>query len=171
VAVTSPRRSAGTKTLTDLLLHPAQAIRMLRGLPATDPTADLAAFAAGRPLTVAAHRYDGSRRLGGRLGGRLVLHNDAGPVMVWIRRRITSTDAGEEIRTPIEVEAVRAKPETDRWWADSDDFREMSFHAAGQSWTLAVPAIDVALVRTAISEANRRELPAPIATDPDASIA
>jgi hypothetical protein len=144
-----PRRSAGTKTFTDLLRHPDQLWRMMRGLPATDPAIDLDDLKRGRPLIVVARRRDVTRQR----GGMLLLHIDADDAIVWQagggpRRKPT----GWPLSAPIEVEGVAEPGGPDR-----DQFRILRLRAAGRPWVLVIPTVDIPLVRAAIILANRRD--------------
>jgi hypothetical protein len=147
VITTRPRRAAGTKTVTDLLLHYEWNRRVARGLPATDPALDLADLAEGRPLAVVAHRRVASRMR----KGTLILHTGAGDPVVWFAGFPRRSGTGQPLRAPAEVEAVHEISGADAWRVKKWQFVMIDARAADQPWRLAVPTIDFDLVQAAIS--------------------
>jgi len=153
------RRAAGTKRVSDLVLHWDQLVRLLCDLPATDPAIDLRDFAEGRPLRVVAIcETDRPRRI-----GALILDSRAADPILWFPRRLLRRAAGPGVpmRAPIEIERVSGLSGTAR---RVEQFREIEARAGGQAWTVSVPAVDLELVIAAIAQANRSTREAPSAS-------
>jgi hypothetical protein len=136
--------------MTDMVRHPGQLFRIVRGLPATDPVDDLRVLRDGnRPLIVSAFRHDQGRWR----QGTLLLEMSAAEPIVW--RRWVQPNQAVPIPAPIDVEGVSPVSGRDRTHIKEELFRIMKVHTGGQSWRLAVPTVDVALLRAAIVQANR----------------
>jgi hypothetical protein len=124
-----------------------QLLRVLRGLPATDPADDLRALSDGsRPLIVSAFRHE----QGNWRNGRLTLDTTAPKPITWREARKTA----QPLPAPIDVEAVRSVTSPDSEWIKAGLFRIITVQAGGQPWRLAIPTVDVELVRAAIAHPN-----------------
>lgn len=146
------RRAAGTKTFTDLILHWSQNRRVARGLPATDPALDLVYLGEGQPLAVVAHRRTEERLQ----PGTLILHHVAVDPIVWFCGRFPRRiGPGAPMRAPIEIDNVYAVSGADAWRVAKRQFTMIDAHADGRAWVIAVPTIDLDLVLTAVSTADR----------------
>ncbi len=133
------RRAAGTLTFLDVLRHAA-------GGPRGSSEADLAALDGGTTLLVAAFRRSGSRMR----RGQLVLSATA---VAWRPSRLVGYGPAEAIGGPYRIAGVGMVNSTA---VKANLFRAISFEAAGQPWELAVPIIDVPLVRAALERPPRR---------------
>jgi hypothetical protein len=136
--------------MTDVLRHPAYLFRILRGRPATDPEEDLRILRDGsRPLIVSALRYEqGHWRV-----GTLRLDMSAAEPIVW--RWWVRSNRAVPIPAPIDVEGVSAVSGRDRIHVKEYLFRILTVYAGGRSWRLAIPTIDLTLVRAAIMHVNQ----------------
>lgn len=146
MASVETRRAAGTKSFMDLMTHRDWNRRVARGLPATDPAADLVHLAAGDRILVRAVRKDGS----GFQRGVLALNDRPYPLTWYPGRLGRPSAAGVALHEPIQVDDVRFLEGAEAWKLRLDMFRVVQLHAAGQPLALAVPHIDLELVLTAL---------------------
>lgn len=132
------RRAAGSRTLTDVLRVAA------RRRPA-GPGTDIRDLRAGVPLRVSAFA-----RRGGRFRqGWLVLDPGAADPVVWRAYRARRPER-LPVRGPYRVWAVTDVAAPDRRWVKDFLFRVIVLDAGAEHWELAVPTVDVPLVRTAL---------------------
>jgi hypothetical protein len=132
---------------------------VLRGLPATDPVEDLRALFEGHyRLIVGAFRYEDGRWR----RGRLTLDAAAADPIIWRKPR----NAREPLTAPIDVEAVRPITTADNRWIKARLFRIITAYSGGQLWRLAVPTVDVELMRAAIGHTNSTGRPRTIIVPP-----
>lgn len=126
-SVPRPRRAAGTKTMSDLLLHPAQGLNMVRGLPATDPAKDIADLESGQPLAIVARRRDDHRRW---RAGTLILDTKAPHVLFWRPRFRPRAASPHYLNPPIEITVMHERAGLDR-----GTFQQITLHIDSRSWT------------------------------------
>jgi hypothetical protein len=102
----------------------------------------------GAPLAVSAIR----RAHSGWRFGYLYMSLSHQPPLWWESRRGEIID----VPPPIEIRRVRVAEGKERWRVKSRLFRIIEFSADGTDWQLAVPTIDLPLVKQAFAEATRR---------------
>jgi hypothetical protein len=134
-----PRRAAGSRTLTDVLRvaarrHPAR------------PETDIRDPRAGVALRVSAF----ARRDGWFRQGWLVLDPGAADPVVWQAYRARRPER-LPVPGPYRVWAVTEVAAPDRRWVKDFLFRVVVLDAGAEHWELAVPTVDVPLVRAALA--------------------
>jgi len=139
--MTKPRRAAGTRYFTDVLLS-------LVFLRHRTPKKDASSLLNGQPLVVATIRHTPTKWERGHLD--LVLGDH--PMFDWTSR------TGEAIRLspPIEIDDVRKLRRDERIPAPGYKFALVEFRDARDRWRSAIPTVDVPLVQRAFEEATKR---------------
>ncbi|WP_380279091.1 hypothetical protein [Kitasatospora purpeofusca] len=145
------RRAAGTQTFTDLLRHPGRLAAQFTGSAGGRAEADVRALHAGEAREVTAFLRDGERFR----QGSLVLDPVAAPPVVWRPFRVFGR-AGEGVAlvAPFHVHGVGPVTGPGSRAIDRRMFRLLSLRAADRPWELAVPVVDVPLVRAALARAG-----------------
>jgi len=138
---TAGRRAAGTRTFLDVL-------RAWALLPQSTPEKDLAALSRGDALIVAArlHCDDGWHR------GSLRIAMTSDTPLSWIERQSSNSVT---FGLPVRLRDVRlAFTWEHRHVGKALQSRVLVFNASGHLWQMAVPTIDVPLVREAFRSAG-----------------
>jgi hypothetical protein len=139
------RNAAGTRDLKDVF-----GSSVLRR-PDRRPEADLDDLLLGRPLFVSAFRRRGRRFK----QGRLVLELTAPEPVIWRPYRpFRSYGARTSLAQPYSIQSVGPVTGPGGWAIKRDLFRMITVLGASDLWELAVPTIDVELVRTALETAT-----------------
>jgi hypothetical protein len=142
------RRGAGTKTFSDLLLNPNRLLDAFTGGGVARADADAVAFAAGEARAVSAFARQGSRFV----QGLLLLDPAAATPIVWRKARIPGRSSQDIVLSaPIHVYGVGPVGGPGSTKVSAAQFRLISLQAADRFWELAVPTLDVPLVRTALA--------------------
>ncbi|WP_329391607.1 hypothetical protein OG625_40375 (plasmid) [Streptomyces sp. NBC_01351] len=141
------RRAAGTQSFTDLLRHPKRIVGHFTAEAQGRAEADIAALNAGEARAVSAFTRDGSRFR----QGILILDPAAPSPVVWLPFRLFRR-SGESIALLAPFHVHGAGPVTDpgSHTIDKNQFRLLSIQDADQYWEIAIPTIDVPLVRAAL---------------------
>ena len=140
------RRAAGTRTFGDLVTHPWQLWEQLSGSVPERVAADVEVLEAGEGRAVAAFARAGDRFR----RGLLILRIGADASATWepsdgpagSRRAVTLTP-------PFDIEGAGPVTGPGSRAIKRDMFRLLALNADGQRWELAVPAMDIPLIRTA----------------------
>lgn len=141
------QRAAGTNTFTDLLRHPSRFFEQLAGDARPRAEADVAALKAGEAREVSAFLREGPRFR----QGSLILDPAAASPVVWRPFRVLRrSDDHITLVAPFHVYSVGPITGPGSRTIDTRVFRLLSLQAADRPWELAVPAMDVALVHTAL---------------------
>jgi hypothetical protein len=139
------RRAAGSVTFGDVV----GALVFRR--PARQPTTDTRDLQAGTTLEVSAFARRGERFR----QGVLVLDLSAPETVVWRAHRLFSKRGSTiPLSRPFDVESVIPVSGAGSWRIKRLLFRMIVLRADGELWQLAVPTIDVELVRFALGVAN-----------------
>lgn len=141
------RNAAGTKTFTDLLSS-----SLLRR-PAEQPDEDLDGLRRGTTLFVSAFSRRGRRFK----QGRLLLQSGAPDPAVWHPYRpFRGHGPGIPLSQPYDVRTVGPVTGPGSWVVKRELFQLITLRAADQLWELAVPTVDVELVRMVVSATSHR---------------
>jgi hypothetical protein len=142
------RRAAGTVVFADFFGR-----HVLRR-SAKRPADDLRDLQAGVAIYVSAFPLRAGRF---RTGG-LVLDLSAPEPVVWREHRpFRSRGPAIPLPVPFDVEAVGPVLGPSSWQINAHLFRMIILYAGGERWAIAVPTIDVDLVRLALAAANGRQ--------------
>jgi hypothetical protein len=145
---TQLRRSAGSRSMSDLLRHPSELVRYrLWRTPFGDPAADRAELRSGTPILVSASLYDGTRTHAGEL---ILQANVASPIIWRARAGWRKSETLIYLKRPIRWLETRPRVGRERWKIKSV-FAIVELADTAQQWIFAVPKSDVELVRLAVS--------------------
>jgi hypothetical protein len=131
------RRAAGTATFTDLFREPGRLLWQFTPRGAAVAAADVEALAAGRARAVAAHARQGRRFRQG-----LLVLDPAAPVPVTWHRTLRPRPGPSPVPLAAPFDVLAVTP--------GRRFVLVTLTAAGTPWVLAVPLLDLALVRAAL---------------------
>lgn len=153
------RNAAGTRSFSDLFHEPGETVRWMIGRPSRGPDDDLDDLRLGRPLLVSAlSRRD--RRIVRFQAGCLILQLDAPRPIIWRRYRVfNGYGSGVPLDPPFEVEEAGRDAWPGTFNPGDPRFCMIVVYAAGRRWDLAVPKVDLQLVRAALAAANRPDIP------------
>ncbi|MBT2440149.1 hypothetical protein J7E93_08470 [Streptomyces sp. ISL-36] len=141
------RRAAGTQTFSDLLRHPSRLVGQFTGDARHRAEADLVALNAGEAREVTAFARDGHRFR----QGSLILDPAAASPVVWLPFRVLGRSReGVALVAPFHVHGVGPVAGRGSQGISKGQFRLLSLQAADRHWELAIPAVDVPLVRAAL---------------------
>ncbi|WP_371635353.1 hypothetical protein OG988_09190 [Streptomyces zaomyceticus] len=140
------RRAAGTQTFADLLRNPKRVVDQFLADAPERARADVMAFDAGEPRAVTAYSREGGRFQ----RGILILDPAADSCVIWKPVRFAKESSVIDLVAPFRVHGV-APISGEDGRVDRDMFRLLSVEDSRRYWELAIPAIDVPLVRRAIS--------------------
>ncbi|MFC9735471.1 hypothetical protein ACFWEO_28165 [Streptomyces roseolus] len=141
------RRAAGTVTFLDLLRSPGRLLDRVTGRGGARAEADVAALRAGEGREVSAFVRDGRRFR----QGSLVLDPGARSPVVWRPYRFPGRRGPAVALTgPLRVRGEGPVDGPGSPAVDRGAFRLLTVEAADRSWELAVPAVDLPLVRAAL---------------------
>ncbi|MER5889644.1 hypothetical protein ABT160_37955 [Streptomyces sp. NPDC001941] len=148
------RRAAGTQAVSDLLRHPKRLAELLVGAAPARAEADLVALRAGEARAVAAFpRIDGRFRQ-----GLLILDPGAPTPVLWRPYRLLGRVREDVVLTgPFHVHGASQVTGRDGMVIDKEQFRLLSLRDADRPWEIAVPVIDLPLVRAALHAVNVRD--------------
>jgi hypothetical protein len=131
--------------MSDLLRHPVEIIRRLRGLPFGDSVTDRLDLAEGAPIAVVAWLANGSRLR----QGRLVLGSSPIDCLAWQRYR-PLRGYGETRKFASVTWAGDSVPSGHMAWKLKPEMRMVQLGTSSGDLCLAVPVSDVALVKDAV---------------------
>ncbi|MFI1385178.1 hypothetical protein [Embleya sp. NPDC020886] len=140
-------RAAGTQTFSELIRNPKRMLELLTGDTSARAEADLAAWNAGEARAVAAFSRDD-----GRFRQGMPILDPAAPApAVWLRfRALRRPGEGVVLAAPFHVHGVRPVDGPGSHTIDRLRFRLVAVQGADRHWELAVPTVDVPLVRAAL---------------------
>lgn len=144
--MSTPRKAAGTRSMSDVLRHPSQLLRhRFRHQPFGNPDADYQDLRSGTSLLVGAQLCHANRVSSGELIVRL-----ANRPIAW-RARTGWKWRGPEIALAPPLTWVGSCPRSgaERWKIKSVSSM-IEIADAEQVWRFAVPTDDVALIRLAV---------------------
>ncbi|MFI8399698.1 hypothetical protein ACIGG5_05630 [Streptomyces sp. NPDC085463] len=141
------RRAAGTQTFTDLLRNPKRIIDQFKAKASMRTEEDIAALNAGEARTVSAF----IRNEGVFLRGELTLDLTAPFPAIWSPIRPFRQAEQIPLIPPFRVYNTGPVNGEGAQAIDRTMFRLISLQDSNRSWEIAVPTIDVPLVRSALS--------------------